>query len=485
MLGSIVLQILGTSDVQVDGQPGREQIRGFDLHEMQELAQDLKNELLGNLNRVDFPLIRQAHQYVQHVKGSPTFVVLLTDQTAWFQAQPIAGSGWEEIITSDGHWWEEVLLAWAEEQGIRCHCVRFEVPPEVKSGVADWEGMAKRATQFLGQLIQNNRIHLPDQQVFSFETLFIQHSSGTPALSSALYLWGIEQRLEGQAVEFLYLSRQDEEPRQHSGSHWQWRLKAPQIRQLLAVQDFAGILRLAKGDVDKDMEKQIRRLDRAVSFNLRELNLGLSPEEEVLERIAIACWSERSFRERGQWMHWILRVAGALELVLKCLVVQQGQGQFSWRRRNNGSVDLFHQQDPDPIFVNITAIARGISQGSFLGKKNHQDFTYRFDPIASRPALVQFQGFYCNEPGWALSQSTRIKFADIRNHLYHSLQGDVVDQILDQKTQQLRSVAHPDHPAQVAVGHLEFLIELAGIQSKIQERVRDYQTQVQRIEEQL
>jgi len=32
---------------------------------------------------------------------------------------------------------------------------------------------------------------------------------------------------------------------------------------------------------------------------------------------------------------------------------------------------------------------------------------------------------------------------------------------------------------------LEFLIELAGIQSKIQERVRDYQTQVQRIEEQL
>jgi hypothetical protein len=38
MLESVVLQILGTSDVQVDGQPGREQIRGFDLHEMQELA---------------------------------------------------------------------------------------------------------------------------------------------------------------------------------------------------------------------------------------------------------------------------------------------------------------------------------------------------------------------------------------------------------------------------------------------------------------
>jgi hypothetical protein len=65
------------------------------------------------------------------------------------------------------------------------------------------------------------------------------------------------------------------------------------------------------------------------------------------------------------------------------------------------------------------------------------------------------------------------------------LQGDVIDQALDQKTLELGSVTRADHPAQVAVGHLEFLIELAGIQSKIQERVRDYQTQVQRIEEQL
>ncbi len=343
--------------------------------------------------------------------------------------------------------------------------------------------MAKLATQFLSQLVQDNQIQLPNSQVLVFETLYIQHSSGTPALSSALYLWGIEQRLANKSVEFLYLSRQDEQVRQHDGSHWQWRLKVPQIRQLLAVQDFAGILQLVRGDVGKDMEKQIRRLDRAVSFNLRELNLGLDPEGEVLERIAIACWSERAFRERGQWMHWILRVAGAFELALKCLVVQQGQGQFSWRRSNNGSVDLFHQQDP--IFANITAIAKGISEGSFSSKKNHQDVTYQFERVATSQALTQFQDFYCNEPGWVLSQSKQVKFVYIRNHLYHSLQGDVVDQILDQKTQQLGSVAHPDHPAQVAVGHLEFLIELAGIQAKVQDRVRDYQTQVQRIEEQL
>jgi len=477
---NVVLQILGTSDVLVDGKPGRELITGFNLDDMQEIALDIRDELLGNLNRVDFPLIRQAHQYLEE---SPELVVLLTDQTDWFLAHPATGEGWREIISSDGHWWEEVLLAWAENQGIRCHCVRFRVPPEVESGVADWEGMAKQVTEFFNQFIQNSQIHLPNGQVLSFETLFIQHSSGTPALSSALYLWGIEQRLEGRAVEFLYLSRQGEAPRQHDGSHWQWRLKVPQIRQLLAVQDFAGILQLVKGDVSKDMEQQIRRLDRAVSFNLRALNLGLNPEAEVLERIAIACWSERAFRERGQWMHWILRIAGAFELVLKCLLVQQGQGQFSWERQEDRSVDLFHQHEP--VFAPITGIAKGISQGSFEGKKNYRDFTYEFEPIPSSPALTRFQCFYCNDPGWVLNQGTKIKFAEIRNDLYHALQGDVIDQALDQKTQQLRCVTHPDHPAQVAVGHLEFLIGLAGMQGKVQKRVRDYQTQVQTIEEQL
>jgi len=168
---NVVLQILGTSDVLVDGKPGRELITGFNLDEMQEIALDIRDELLGNLNRVDFPLIRQAHQYLEE---SPELVVLLTDQTDWFLAHPATGEGWREIISSDGHWWEEVLLAWAENQGIRCHCVRFRVPPEVESGVADWEGMAKQVTEFFNQFIQNSQIHLPNGQVLSFETLFIQ-----------------------------------------------------------------------------------------------------------------------------------------------------------------------------------------------------------------------------------------------------------------------------------------------------------------------
>ncbi len=112
MLESVVLQILGTSDVQVDGKPGRDLINGFDLHEMQDVAQDLRDELIGNLNRVNFPLIRQTHQ---PLKGASEFVVLLTDQTDWFLAQPTTGEGWREIITSDGYWWREVLLAWSEK----------------------------------------------------------------------------------------------------------------------------------------------------------------------------------------------------------------------------------------------------------------------------------------------------------------------------------------------------------------------------------
>ena len=53
---NVVLQILGTSDVVVDGKPGREQITGFDLHEMQEIAQDIRDELLGILIGWIFPL---------------------------------------------------------------------------------------------------------------------------------------------------------------------------------------------------------------------------------------------------------------------------------------------------------------------------------------------------------------------------------------------------------------------------------------------
>ncbi len=270
MTAGIVLQILGTSDVIVntskDPEEGKLCLRGFDLSEIQSLAEDHAKELTENLSKVDFPLIRQTYDYLDK---SAIFVVLLTDQTEWFTAHKSEGEGWLDIVCSDGHWWETILSAWTQKQGNTCFPVRLMIPPEVDSGVADWEAMAQHMTAFLNQMIKGNEIRLTSDQSLPFDILYIQHSSGTPALGSALYLWGIEKKLEKQPVEFLYLSRQNVIPREHSGSHWQWRFKVPQIRQLLAIQDFAGVLQLTRGDLDRSLEKKIRFLDRASSFNLR------------------------------------------------------------------------------------------------------------------------------------------------------------------------------------------------------------------------
>jgi hypothetical protein len=491
MKGSIVLQILGTSDVIVNTSKGPEEgklcLRGFDLNVIQSLAEDHAQELTENLSQVDFPLIRQTHDYLDK---SAIFVVLLTDQTEWFEAQKSKGEGWLDIVCSDGHWWEAVLSAWTQKQGITCFPVHLVIPPEVDLGVADWEAMAQHMTVFLNQMFEGSEIRLPSDQSLPFHTLYIQHSSGTPALGSALYLWGIEKKLEKQPVEFLYLSRQNVKPRQHSGFHWQWRFKVPQIRQLLKIQDFAGILQLTKGDLDESLEKKIRFLDRASSFNLRELNLGLRGQDDVIERIAIGCWSEKGFRERGQWMHWILRVAGVFELLIKMVVYHQGDGKYLWEKtKDDGFVELLFQ-DPDsqeqvPVRAAIKDLAKGLSSGNFEGKWRGRTFTYTLKPIQNNADLTGFQHFYCNGKGWELSNKNHIRFAEIRNNLYHSLQGDIIDQLLDQKTQVYHSPFDSRHPAQVAVNHTQCLIQLAGIEEKIDQRVQHYQQRVQEVEESL
>ncbi|WP_156800670.1 hypothetical protein [Dactylococcopsis salina] len=51
---------------------------------------------------------------------------------------------------------------------------------------------------------------------------------------------------------------------------------------------------------NNEFKKTVRYLDRAVSFNLLELSdIERSAKGKILERIAIALWSERAFRERG------------------------------------------------------------------------------------------------------------------------------------------------------------------------------------------
>lgn len=58
-MAKLFLQILGNNDVVVDAHPGTERLRGYTIEEVQENAQINEEELREDLERVDFPLIRQ------------------------------------------------------------------------------------------------------------------------------------------------------------------------------------------------------------------------------------------------------------------------------------------------------------------------------------------------------------------------------------------------------------------------------------------
>ena len=319
---NLFLQILGNNDVVVDSQPGTERLRGFTIEEVQENAQINEEELREDLERVDFPLIRQIQNQIQNQQEQELhFGIILTNQLNWLEQQDMPDYDWSEFISSDGFWWENVLTAWCEQQDINLFPIHLPISSEIQGGVADWEGMARLLKEKLANLIEfeNNLIqfHPEPGQHIPIDEIIIQHSSGTPATSSALYLWGIEQKLAGKNVDFVYISRQDTLPNFHSGQQWQWRFKIPQIQQLFDIQDFSGALQLLSDYPNDDFKKQVRYLDRAVSFNLQLADIDKTPQGRVIERIAIALWSERAFRERGQWMHWYLRVAGAFELAVK------------------------------------------------------------------------------------------------------------------------------------------------------------------------
>ena len=242
---------------------------------------------------------------------------------------------WNKTIASDGFWWKEVLTAWCEQQEIQLFPIHLNIDPNMEHGVADWEGMATLFKKQLANLIQfeedSIQFHPEQGQPTPIDEIIIQHSTGTPATSSALYLWGIEQKLAGKDVDFIYISRQN--TNFHSGEQWQWRFKVPQIQQLFDIQDFSGALQLLSDYPDGDFKENIKNLDRAISFNLTDLpDIDNTPKGQVIERIAIALWSERAFRERGQWMHWYLRVAGAFELAIKCLVQVQAPEVYSWKK---------------------------------------------------------------------------------------------------------------------------------------------------------
>ena len=503
-MAKLFLQILGNSDVSVDSDEGKQLLQGYTLDEVRELAEINDEELTSEIGRVDFPLIREVKAKKQQEEPL-YFGIILTNQVAWLEQQNMSPDAWNDIIASDGFWWENILKVWCEQQEIQLFPIPLEIDPSIDNGVADWEGMAILLKERLAQLVhfeENHTLqfHPPSGETKPIDEIIIQHSSGTPATSSALYLWGIEQKLAGKPIKFVYISRDDSAYIPHAGQQWQWRFKAPQIQELLKIQDFNGALNLLANCPNKDLETEVKSLDRAVSFNLANLKgVDSTAKGKVIERIAIALWSEKAFRDRGQWMHWYLRVAGAFELAILCLVEKQAPETYSWQKidpeelkdqENNSSKDnppslLIYQDRQNrqqqfllPIMATVSKL---LDKGS--AEESQTNTQHNIPPIQDQN-WTNFKKFYCYEK-WELDEKFKTGFTKVRNQLYHSLQGDKIDQYLDQKTQNLLSVAHPKHPAEIAVQYLHYVIKLAGISDPVQNRIKDYQTRVENVKEQL
>jgi hypothetical protein len=478
----LILQVLGSSDIRVDSEEGTRKLEAcYTLEDVKEAQKWNDEEFLNEIERVDFPLIRQVWEELKD-KADLHFGIILTNQVDWMQNQDESGEGWNDIVTSDGYWWRNILAEWCQQQEINYYPINLDVGSNIAKGAADWEGMAKSINPLLNGLIQFNSSPLifkpTPEKIIQIDKIIVQHSSGTPALSSALYLWGIEQKLAQRELEFVYISRQESISYFHPGSHWQWRLKVPQIKQLLAIQDFAGAHELLAEHPNKTLKKDCRYLDRAVSFNIAELNLGLNPADEVIERISIALWSEKAFRERGQWMHWYLRVAGAFELTIACLIVKQGSGAYQWQKKDGKT--FLEYTDPKTGVTGRFNTGIGIKKIVKLLLSRGSYETYTVTQIASTPDWNRFNDFYHGDK-WQLNHSNKESFISLRNELYHALLGDSIDKILDTQTKALKSVNHPAHPSEVAIEQLRYIIQLAGLSSSVQQRVQHYEKMVEDI----
>jgi hypothetical protein len=455
---------------------------------------------------IDFPLIDRLHATLGQQLSNDWeihWAIILTDQVGWMEQQADRNAeGWKEIVASDGFWWKNLLADWLNQRQIQHTFIPLAVDANIKDGVADWDGMAETVAPLLNQFFPGAGTPVqfkPDPSTTSsphspspFDRVVIQHSSGTPALSSALYLWGIEQKLAGRPFDFVYLSINEDaaqpETFSHEGKHWQWRLKKPQVLKLLGLQDFSGALQLLGSDCpDQALVKRLQRLDKAAAFNIKALQLDLKPKEDVIERIAIALWTEQALRCNGQWMNWYLRVAGAMELSLLCLVEKQGQNRYEWQPTHLKTI-LHHPSNPNPnlgFTVGIkTVVKHLLSQGSADQYDDGRKITFTVTPLyeAGKEAepWKNFKAFYYGNQ-WRLSNKDSDSFLYIRNNLYHSLSGDRLDILLDQQTQALKSVDHPDHPAFIAVGYLRFLIDLADLKDAVNQRVAFYRSEMEKV----
>lgn len=463
----VILQVLGNSDINVyiNGcqQSSLEAIGDQqNCQQIQESIQDLQTDIAHRSCIFKMPML--ALTRTRFNNPDVKFVVILThqpDQTA------------AEILKSDGIWWKDILKDFFKREGIEGYLLEF-----IADNVADWENIADKIRPFLNQYFDfdfgNKFIEFDPKEegseVMTVERLTIQHSSGTPALVGALYLWGIEKKVAGlDHIDFLYISSEDKTcPDVHQGQHWKWRLKDSQIRELLEIQDFSGALQLLDESHDRyeDLKEHLEYLDKALSFNL--INSGIKGDrQKIIERIGIALWSEEAFRKRDQWMHWYLRMAGAFELAILLLVEKQGNGTYEWK-----GTKLIFDRDKQYGQVAVAGIRRILSELLTHGKLETTIHTRvkTFTAIAVQfPEWQDFSNFYLKSKRW--SGNIEFSFNTIRNKLYHTLQGDDIDRELD---------ANPQL-ADTAVQWLNQLVQWVGIEPEIEACKKKYTDRVNEV----
>ncbi|WLT40406.1 hypothetical protein NON20_24295 (plasmid) [Synechocystis sp. B12] len=256
---------------------------------------------------------------------------------------------------------------------------------------------------------------------------------------------------------------------------------------MLDLQDFSGARELTSDTAFSNAQyirKELNKLDKLISFNLTEIKHDLSLDEQIIERIAIALWSEKGYRQRGKWMSWITTMAGAFELA--CNHYLTTQDDWFWQEKEI-TVSLGNEliSKDKHFFIPIGKLVESLlTSGEFSYKDNDKEIRLKCRKI-SHPKWLSFVYFYCNK-GWKVSNKHSLSFSHVRNDLYHSLMGDKLDSILDSKTELYPDgVFNKDHPGQVAVQQLRSLLEITNLWETVNEKVKKYQFAVRSIKEAL
>jgi hypothetical protein len=116
-------------------------------------------------------------------------------------------------------------------------------------------------------------------------------------------------------------------------------------------------------------------------------------------------------------MQWYLRIAGAFELALYCLVKYQGNGHYEWGYENNTSrkVVLKYQQNKFELPIKKT-VENLLNTGSCEN--------YQVQGVQKNKEWSDFTRFYCHD-GWELSKQQNKNFLFLRNDLYRKRSGGV------------------------------------------------------------